>query len=894
MIDPENNIQSYIEENHLNLLSFDNINSIQEMRAGFLKKTGNYRAKDFTFDYNEEQFYYFFITKSNNPNYLKPINRDSSIKPDYTQDALNNKGISFNFDYNKYLLSLVLVKKQQEKQLENYLAIPINRETCSVNHTTKEAIQYYRMTKTIKSGDAKFRYENFPTVLEKYYMIEIESKKPLCDTIIKEDGILSVLYLITPDKDQLTNLFTMVKYSVFLIKETLRNYINKYIFDMIYEMTHLPSDIFNDFLSHIGALSTNGFEQKCIFPLKKYMKSIQSLGYRSLIHHIYRNLPNIRRGKSADTVPFHKFIQMYEKYKQFYAEKEFRIKQKTASNNKNYSFIAPSLIKDPNNDKITKEHKINLKSLLMQLFLVLNEFLEQKLSNDKEVIRRFMIESLNKFLCQYTSFKGFFNLDIVMNEDSMLEFNCCKKNHRLNNRINTCAFNCVSMTLSCCNSIFEFNEGFFHKHFSILDYSYNFNEKNVIHTFPSAYDSSKKNKVRIFDIPFINRWNYIIASLILLVYRDSYGFLAENTNVLFNESYQEKSKAFFLSKFAECTEEISNEFFLMYEKVLPDYYTFCSRISKFPMDKYNCLDNLCQHFTNNSIQTLIRENIIFFSPFDIIYDIKQNEYFNKPNLSIVLEPYLILIDENLKNYLEKKEKKDKFLGDKGIDVKNYFQQLKTINVEKVHYNLFLDQEGYKEIEYVDRDKIPVYEQKYTNIKGNKPDKMLYDFYFLNNLSYSFIYKTIQEMKLRIINYDIVKRYIASIESSVTISFHDYDKTILQNSPRDIANIKRLKRTTKKGILKDLIIMNKIEGMTRRMCYMFSQYVTSTLETIIAQSRRESKHDRENVNSSTNTNFKNNEKYFIKIGHYLVNFLIYEKDNSIDSFMLSDYFKGMHL
>ena len=43
----------------------------------------------------------------------------------------------------------------------------------------------------------------------------------------------------------------------------------------------------------------------------------------------------------------------------------------------------------------------------------------------------------------------------------------------------------------------------------------------------------------------------------------------------------------------------------------------------------------------------------------------------------------------------------------------------------------------------------------------------------------------QEMKGRFINYDIVKRYIASAESSVTISFHDYDKTILQNTPKDI-------------------------------------------------------------------------------------------------------------
>ena len=94
---------------------------------------------------------------------------------------------------------------------------------------------------------------------------------------IKEDGILSVVYLITPEKDQITDLFTMVKYTVYFIKETLSNYIGKYIRDMIFDFCHLPSDCLSDFLAHLGALCKRNKKQsnksKIIFPLKKYIKS---------------------------------------------------------------------------------------------------------------------------------------------------------------------------------------------------------------------------------------------------------------------------------------------------------------------------------------------------------------------------------------------------------------------------------------------------------------------------------------------------------------------------------------------------------------------------------------------------------------------------------------------
>ena len=77
---------------------------------------------------------------------------------------------------------------------------------------------------------------------EKFYLLEIENKNPSKETIIKEDGILSVLYLITQKKSITIDLFTMIKYSIYFSRETLCNYIGKYTHDMIYLFYHTPSE----------------------------------------------------------------------------------------------------------------------------------------------------------------------------------------------------------------------------------------------------------------------------------------------------------------------------------------------------------------------------------------------------------------------------------------------------------------------------------------------------------------------------------------------------------------------------------------------------------------------------------------------------------------------------
>ena len=367
----------------------------------------------------------------------------------------NNKKINLNFDYNKYVLKALLLHERNGKVEEFHREI-LNRETCQVSHTTKDSIHYYKTSKNIKNKNEEKNFFEFARLCpEKYFLIEIEQKKPASETIIKEDGILSVLYLITPEKKFAINLFTMVKYSLYFIKETLWNYIGKYIRDMIYDYCHLPSECFEDFLSHVGCVTKNfGSKYNLVFPLKKYIREVDNLSKKCLISHIYRNLPNISRPKANDKIPFHKFIFLFEKYKLYYEEKEFKIKQKYFNDNKHkklakrIDFLKYCFINDPVNDKITKEHKLDLNKLLKMYFQILEKFLKDNFPNNGsdvekvEKIKDFLIQSLAKFLSQYTAFKGFLNIDIVINEDNRFEFQC-SQNKACNRTMNDYMFNCA-------------------------------------------------------------------------------------------------------------------------------------------------------------------------------------------------------------------------------------------------------------------------------------------------------------------------------------------------------------------------------------------------------------------------------------------------------------------
>ena len=271
-----------------------------------------------------------------------------------------------------------------------------------------------------------------------------------------------------------------------------------------------------------------------------------------------------------------------------------------------------------------------------------------------------------------------------------------------------------------------------------------------------------------------------------------------------------------------------------------------------------------------------------------------------------------------------------------IDIKTYFNYLKMINIEKVHYTVFLSNKNKQMNDIVDEDEpkeintnkiseenddeedndtenkiesksdtkseVSVESNTEININEIYPKKMhiislksdkngkiqneLFDFYFYFNLYYNYTYQTMKEMKTIFVNYDIIKRYIASIESSVTISFNDYDKTIIKSNQKGgLGDVKKTKKNTKKSIIKDLTIMSKLTRMTRHMNYIFSEYVNKVVYDIIND-------------SSSRIAQKNlqDEIYYIKIGHYIINFLAYEKDgnffNSFNHFKESEICKSL--
>ena len=326
-----------IEKNILNKPNKKNkvskISPIVKIKAALLEKAEGPKTKEFKFKFIPDEDYYFLIIKELNPNYMKPIQPGANKKKrlgrrdskDMDVKEEDNKKINLNFDYNKYVLKALLLYERSGK-VEEFHREVLNRETCQVSHTTKDSINYYKTSKNIKNKNEERNFLEFARLCpEKYFLIEVEQKKPASETIIKEDGILSVLYLITPEKKFAINLFTMVKYSLYFCKETLWNYIGKYIRDMIYDYCHLPSECFEDFLSHIGCVTKNfGSKYNLVFPLKKYIREVDNLSKKCLISHVYRNLPNISRPKAADKIPFHKFIFLFEKYKLYYEEKELK------------------------------------------------------------------------------------------------------------------------------------------------------------------------------------------------------------------------------------------------------------------------------------------------------------------------------------------------------------------------------------------------------------------------------------------------------------------------------------------------------------------------------------------------------------------------------------------
>ena len=143
----------------------------------------------------------------------------------------------------------------------------------------------------------------------------------------------------------------------------------------------------------------------------------------------------------------------------------------------------------------------------------------------------------------------------------------------------------------------------------------------------------------------------------------------------------------------------------------------------------------------------------------------------------------------------------------------------------------------------------------------------------------------KELKDYFSNYDIIKRYIASVESSISVTFQEKERTIIKNTQQNKYNVKDIKKAQKKGLIKDLIILHKLTNLTRHMNYIFCEYMNGIINDIIKD-------------EFSNIAYRNElgEKHYLKIGHYIIDFLAYEKKgvnfNSFQYFKKSDIFKKL--
>ena len=149
-------IQNYLNEHQDEMLfSYNNKTSIFKVKYAYLKKidSKSLRSKEFTFDLDESQEYFFFITKSKNPNYLKPKIEKNTIR----KKKIDNKNISFDFDYNKYILT-GNIAKNKNNSLEIINKVLLNREVCEISHSNADSIKYYQITKKIKDKKKKINF----------------------------------------------------------------------------------------------------------------------------------------------------------------------------------------------------------------------------------------------------------------------------------------------------------------------------------------------------------------------------------------------------------------------------------------------------------------------------------------------------------------------------------------------------------------------------------------------------------------------------------------------------------------------------------------------------------------------------------------------------------------
>ena len=822
----------------------------QELGDDFTVKIGELTKVEFQkykFNFNKDKRYNVSLSKTINKDFGEILRNDKN-----PLKYINLNTIKHNIK--------ILIKEDKNPTKE----VLLNRDSTIINHFTSENLKKLLKYNEISSSEENkdFPFQKFINYISFTNNLQLTIKSEEKDNTIDDE---KYIFLIFENQKKLISAYSYLKFNIYYSKESLENYFSNYIFELIFEFSHL-SDSFLYLLENLGIANQSEDEISIDFPIRDKVRLIREaviLNQKRILIESINELKSKENFDGFKKIPIHKFIKKFNCFNPFYLENQkLIVSEKSLNNNNKLKILKPFFYKD---ETLKENHfKVNEINLFKEIFLdyqesFSNSFININSEKSTKSFDLFLINEIKRKMEQNISKNGFFPIDLVFNDDNMMNLECCKTK-KCNKLCNNLAYKFFSNFLSFFNLLFEVNEGFFHKHMTILNYSYNFNDQNLILIFKSKDDNQTKNKIRLFDLFFLEKWSFMVAELALFIIKDKYKFDEKIDFEEVNDVLQIKK---FPCKFRKVVNSIFEEFLELYKNSLPDYLNFCKKISKFPLNKYNAIDNICQHFTNSSIDCLLKNQIFTFQAFDKIYDLtaEKIDYTIIPKMDRILEPYLIYIDNIMHDYLNTTIKKEKFLLVKMLDYDNYINQLKDLNRNKVNWSIFMTNSP------VDQPKVLLKLIKENQIQ----DKLFYEFNYLFNCNYYFYYKFLNELHYEILEIIVLKVSLSFLTFDKKYQPPDADKSIFLRHPnRNLQEMKLELIKRKKTVLKILKLMIKLRKYSSIICYLYSDYVRFCSMKIF-----------ENFYQSTNKNI------LIKIGYYLINLKCFniEKD-----FCREDYYK----
>ena len=580
--------------------------------------------------------YFEYFDKTNKEQYETKFNDDliEHLKNEiYKSSSSNTKNIflvtdliDFIKDNKFYDISMIIKNEEEEKK-----CLKLDR-----NYTKVKSYDWEIMSETWFKQKSKFK--NSKNVEEFFHAARKCSIVELSIYSKENSSNLQLVYLFLFDNpNKLQEFLAKLKYSVYFSKEALANYLYNYICDLIFRFV-LPS---SDVLAFYKNIEIKIKDEKII------NDTFNSAEKSSSFSPLFKRVKEIEESIINDIIPLDLI-------------------------GKEYKFS--NLVRIINNfeeSKFMPKECNEIKKELDEIF------------KNSPLYEKFFFNEMKKIVEKYISFKGVFNIDMILTNETGFH-----TNSKVDKVMKFLCFIPKCIVVDFFNKILKCNEGFFHKHIQVFDFCYNFNEKNIIHNFHANVDESQKNKIRIFDVLFKEKWTSKITSIITYILHFQSNFYTLN----FDDGddkyfYIRKIIHYMRTNILEIKDNLLKELF----DDFPSFHLFCQGYYKFPQKKYNYIDNVCHHFANYTVKTLLKNNFIKFS-YDVIIEIKMINKERKnselipiinyfPQLDTLYEECFILYDKELNNYLMQYFSLDQYLNQKFGTIDDFILKLKEIDCE---------------------------------------------------------------------------------------------------------------------------------------------------------------------------------------------------------------------